>query len=59
MSMVQLMLYREEKMILFQGDVTKQESTSSGMENDDYWSKNYPGKISDRVPALYRQDQNQ
>ena len=56
MSMVQLMLYREEKMILFQGDVTKQESTSSGMENDDYWSKNYPGKISDRVPALYRQD---
>ena len=56
MSLVQLMLYREEKMILFQGDVTKQESTSSGMENDDYWSKNYPGKISDRVPALYRQD---
>lgn len=56
MSMVQLMLYREEKMILFQGDVTKQESTSSGMENDDYWSKNYPGKISDRVPALYRHD---
>lgn len=56
MSMVQLMLYREEKMILFQGDVTKQESTSSGMENDDYWSKNYPGKISDRIPALYRQD---
>lgn len=56
MSLVQLMLYREEKMIFFQGDVTKQESTSSGMENDDYWSKNYPGKISDRVPALYRQD---
>ena len=56
MSMVQLMLYREEKMILFQGDVTKQESTSSGMENDDYWSKNYPGKISDRVSTLYRQD---
>lgn len=56
MSLAQLMLYREEKMILFQGDVTKQESTSSGMENDDYWSKNYPGKISERVPALFRQD---
>ena len=56
MALCQVMLYREEKMILFQGDVTKQESTSSGMENDDYWSKNYPGKISDRVPTLYRQD---
>jgi hypothetical protein len=43
MSLVQLMLYREEKMILYQGDVRKNTS-SSGVEEDEYWSKNYPGK---------------
>jgi hypothetical protein len=44
MSLVQLMLYREEKMILYQGDMRSRESVSSGMEEDDYWTKNYPGK---------------
>lgn len=44
MSLVQLMLYREEKMILFQGDMKKRNTPSSGMERDDYWDKNYPGK---------------
>ena len=44
MSLVQLILYREEKMILYQGDVRRNESNTSGMEADDYWEKNYPGK---------------
>ena len=48
MSLVQLMLYREEKMILFQGNLKGREAPSSGMENDDYWEKNYPGKPSQR-----------
>jgi len=42
-AMIQLMLYREEKMILYQGDLKKPEQKSSGMETDDYWSKNYHG----------------
>lgn len=44
MALVQLMLYREEKMILYQGDVRSHEVQSSGMEADDYWTRNYPGK---------------
>lgn len=44
MSLVQLILYREEKMVLFQGDMKKDTSISSGMEKDNYWKKNYPGK---------------
>lgn len=44
MSLVQLMLYREEKMVLYQGDLKHTEEVSSGMEKDDYWDKNYPGK---------------
>lgn len=44
MSLLQLMLYREEKMILYQGDVRNHEVQSSGMEADDYWTRNYPGK---------------
>lgn len=44
MSLVQLMLYREEKMVLYHGDLKRIEEQSSGMEADDYWSKNYPGK---------------
>lgn len=44
MSMVQLMLYREEKMILYQGDLSKssQAQDSAGLENDDYFTRNYP-----------------
>lgn len=44
MALVQLMLYREEKMILYQGDVKNAEERASGMEKDDYFEKNYPGK---------------
>ena len=52
MSLVQLMLYREEKMIMYQGNIQKGEVQSEGMENDDYFTKNYPGKLSERV-SLY------
>lgn len=44
MALVQLMLYREEKMILYQGDIKNAEGGTSGMEKDDYFEKNYPGK---------------
>lgn len=49
MSLVQLMLYREEKMILFNGDVKGEEVVSSGLENDDYFTRNYPGKKTGRT----------
>lgn len=44
MALVMTMIYREEKMILYQGDISKAEQNASGIEADDYWSKNYPGK---------------
>lgn len=44
MALVQLMLYREEKMILYQGSTSEKESQATGLEADDYWDKNYPGK---------------
>lgn len=44
MSLVQLMLYREEKLVLGHGDLRSSETVSNGMENDNYWEKNYPGK---------------
>lgn len=44
MSLVQMMLYREEKMILYQGDIKQRDNEMSALEKDDYWSKNYPGK---------------
>lgn len=44
MSLVQLMLYREDKMVLYHGNLRHTEEVSSGMEKDDYWDKNYPGK---------------
>nr|DAK79701.1 MAG TPA: Terminase large subunit [Crassvirales sp.] len=49
MSLVQLMLYREEKMVLYQGDLRHTEEVSSGMEKDDYWDKNYPGKKNNAI----------
>lgn len=49
MSLVQLMLYREEKMILFQGEFRDKEQSTDELEEDDYWSKNYPGKPSERL----------
>lgn len=44
MAWVQLMLYREEKIILYQGEIKEVKNGPQGMEADDYWSKNYPGK---------------
>lgn len=44
MALLQVMLYRQEKMILYQGDVRNAEGGASGMEKDDYFEKNYPGK---------------
>ena len=44
MALAQLMLYREEKIILFQGDLKKHDYEPTGMEADNYWDKNYPGK---------------
>lgn len=49
MSLVQLMLYREEKMVLYHGDLRHTEEVSSGMEKDDYWDKNYPGKKNNAI----------
>ena len=44
MALLQAMLYREEKMILYQGDIKRSERQPTGMAADDYWKKNYPGK---------------
>ncbi len=44
MALAQLMLYREEKMILYQGDMRRQEQKPTGINTDAYWEKNYPGK---------------
>ena len=44
MALVQLMLYREEKIVLYKGDIKKAEHKPTGMEADGYWDKNYPGK---------------
>ena len=46
MSLAQLLLYREEKMILYQGNIKKRKEVQTDMEKDDYWEKNYPGKKS-------------
>ena len=44
MALAMLMIFREEKMVLMQGDMSRVTESSSGIENDDYWSRNYPGK---------------
>ena len=44
MCLVQLILYREEKMVLYHGDLKKTEVTITGIGADSYWDKNYPGK---------------
>jgi hypothetical protein len=44
MALVQLMLYREEKMVIYHGNMKNADGHASGMEKDDYWEKNYPGK---------------
>jgi hypothetical protein len=44
MALAQIMLYREEKVILYQGNLKEQDSQPSEMEAAEYWDKNYPGK---------------
>ncbi len=46
MALVQVMLYREEKIVLYRGDLKKTERKPTGLEADSYWDKNYPGKKS-------------
>ena len=56
MSLVQLILYREEKMVLYHGDLRHTEEESSGMEADSYWEKNYPGsnKYAAVIKSYYK-----
>ena len=39
-----LMIYREEKMILYQGDMQRRETQKKGMAADSYWTRNYHRK---------------
>ena len=48
LSLVQLILYREEKLVLYQGDLKGSAKKVTGMGANDYWTKNYPGKKSER-----------
>ena len=41
MSLVQLMLFREEKMILYQGDMRRAQAKPKGLEIDPFFEKNY------------------
>ena len=43
MALCMLMIYREEKMVLLQGNMKREDVPTSSMAADDYWSKNYPG----------------
>jgi hypothetical protein len=47
MALVQLMLYRDEKIVLYRGNLKSHEAPISGMAADDYWDKNYHGKKSE------------
>lgn len=47
-SLSQLMLYREERMVMYQGNV-KREEKPKGIASDSYWEKNYPGRPSERA----------
>jgi hypothetical protein len=44
MALCMLMIYRQEKMVLLQGDLKKGRESPTGLEADSYWDKNYPGK---------------
>lgn len=44
MALCQLMLYREEKMVLYQRNLRRNSQILTAIEKDDYWDKNYPGK---------------
>jgi hypothetical protein len=48
MSLVQLMLFREEKMVLYGGNPQKrQEVPTDYLGNDDFFSKNYDNRFMD------------
>ena len=49
MSLLQLMLYRQEKMILYQGDMSRSIQSSTGLEKHDFWKKNYRGGFAKKV----------
>lgn len=53
MAMVQVMLYREEKMILYQGDLQggKNKTFSSGLEDDPFFTNNYRSSNDMKTPA--------
>lgn len=44
MALCMVMIYREEKMVLYRGDVREKNESVSGLEADSYWDRNYPGK---------------
>ena len=44
MALCMLMIYREAKMVLYQGNINREDERLTGMEADDFWEKNYPGK---------------
>ena len=46
MALCMLMIYRQEKMVLYQGDMKRNREKPTGMEADSYWEKNYPKKIA-------------
>ena len=54
MSLVQLMLYREEKMILYNGDMSKNKdrTPSDYKGNDDYFTRNYDNKLKNKSVNL-------
>lgn len=41
MSLIQLMLFREEKIILYQGDMQRAQAKPKGLEMDPFFEKNY------------------
>ncbi len=53
MALLQVMLLREEKIILYQGDVKDRGTELSGMEADTYWSDNYPGTEETAVSKFW------
>lgn len=48
LSLVQLILYREEKLVLYQGDLKGDSKETSGVEASEFWDKNYPGRKESR-----------
>lgn len=57
MSLAQLMLYREEKMILYQGDPSKNKEriNKDYLGNDDFFSRNYSVNL-DKEPSVMLYD---